>query len=527
MKRTHEMSTSTAWIPQHSHTLKTLLFPLRERGEARGRLDLGKAVSGSGREAFVALLLSVALLFSGCAGLLPRSQYSTPAAALPQTWQEQTLTGSAVALKDGWWRDFNDPQLSGLIEGALTSNNDLAAAAIKVRRAQLNASLTDTNRTPSVSASGNSSLNHDFKSGRDTRSSGVTGTVSYELDLWGKLASARDAGRFEAAATEFDRQASALSLIGTTAADYWQLGYLNERIATAQASIGYAEKILDLVNVKYAAGAVSAQDQVQARQTLATQRAELSQLLQQRTEARNALALLFDQAPEHAVAEPTKLPDGVLPQMAAGLPASVLAQRPDLKAAEQRLRKYLATIDSTRASFYPSFTLTGSLGTASASLLSVLQNPYGTLGAGITLPFVQWNTMQLNVEIAKTDYEEAVVNFRQSLYTALGDVENALSARERYAEQNRELEESLALAKRAEELAEIRYRAGSTALQAWLDTQESRRSAEKSLAENRLNRLKNLMTLYQALGGPVPKEKQVEVKVEVEKEARAFPVPAR
>ncbi|GFO68612.1 outer membrane efflux protein [Geomonas limicola] len=486
-------------------------------------MNLGKALSGCGRAAFIGLLLSGSLLLSGCAGLLPRSQYSTPASAVPQTWQQQTPTGSEVALKDGWWRDFNDPQLSGVIERALTSNNDLAAAAIKVRRARLNASLTDTNRTPSVSVSGNSSLNHDVKSGQDTRSSGVTGTVSYELDLWGKLASARDASRFEAAATEFDRQASALTLIGTTAADYWQIGYLNERIETAQASIAYAEQILDLVNVKYAAGAVSAQDQVQARQTMATQRAELTQLLQQRTEARNALALLFDQAPERQVAEPTRLPDTPLPEVAAGLPASVLAQRPDLKAAEQRLRKYLATVDTARASIYPSFTLTGSLGTASATLLSVLQNPYGTLGAGITLPFVQWNTMKLNVEIAKTDYEDAVVNFRQLLYVALGDVENALSARERYAERNRQLEESLALAKRAEELAEIRYRAGSTALQAWLDTQESRRSAEKALAENRLNRLKNLMTLYQALGGPVPKEKQVEVKVEVEREAPRQP----
>lgn len=109
--------------------------------------------------------------------------------------------------------------------------------------------------------------------------------------------------------------------------------------------------------------------------------------------------------------------------------------------------------------------------------------------------------MKFNVAISKTDYEEAVVNFRQALYSGLGEVENALSARFRYEEEGRHLEESLALAKRAEELAEVRYRAGSTGLQRWLDAQESRRSAEKSLIENRLNRLKNMMVLYQALGG--------------------------
>jgi len=450
------------------------------------------------------LTLAATLALGGCAGLLPRSQYTTPAAQLPQAWQQETVTGSAVAAGERWWRSFNDPTLSALVERALSTNNNLAAAAIKVRRAQLNASLTDTNLTPSVSVSATSNINYDLKRKVDSRSSGVTGSASYELDLWGKLASARDVSRFEAEATESDRQSTALALIGTTAADYWQIGYLNARIATSKASIAYAERILELVNVKYAAGAVSAQDQIQARQTLASQRAELTQLLRQLSEARNALAILFDQAPEHVVAEPQKLPDGPLPEIGAGLPASVLAQRPDLRAAEQRLRKYLANVDSTRASFYPSFTLTGTLGTSSLTLLNVLQNPYAALGAGLTLPFVQWNTMKLNVEISKTDYQEAAVNFRQSLYTALSDVENALSARSRYAEENRHLEESLALAKRAEELAEVRYRAGSTALQAWLDTQESRRSAEKSLAQNRLNRLNNLMALYQAVGGPVP-----------------------
>ena len=116
------------------------------------------------------------------------------------------------------------------------------------------------------------------------------------------------------------------------------------------------------------------------------------------------------------------LPDGELPTVSAGLPASLLAQRPDLKAAEQRLRKLLANIDNTQASYYPTFTLTGTLGTSSISLLNFLQNPYAALGASLALPFIQWNTMKLNVEISKTEYEEAVVNFSQTLYSALSDL---------------------------------------------------------------------------------------------------------
>lgn len=450
---------------------------------------------------FVGLFLPT-LLLTGCSGILPRSQYTRPQVVLPQQWQEEAaITGTKIATNEQWWRDFNDPALSDLIERALRVNNNLAAATIKVKRAQLQARLTDTNLTPAVSASVNSSLNRDLDNHRDTKSSGVTLSASYELDLWGKLSSARDASKWEAIATGSDRRSTALSLMGTVATNYWTVACLNERIATVEASIANAGRILELVEVKHQAGSVSALDTVQAQQTVASQKAQLTQLRQQLTEARNALAILFDQAPENRVPERQRLPDGPLPQVLAGIPASLLAQRPDLQAAEQRLRKYLAAVDSTRASYYPGFTLTGTLGTSSTSLIEVIKNPYAALGAGLTLPFIQWNTMKLEVELARTDYEEAVVTFRQMLYSALSDVENALSARVHYAEERQQLEESLALAKKAEQLAEVRYRAGSTSLQAWLDAQESRRDAERALAVARLAQLKNCLSLYQALGG--------------------------
>ena len=447
------------------------------------------------------LIVIIPLALGGCSGLLPRSQYARPDVSVPQQWQASTITGSSVATKEQWWRDFNDPTLSELIERALTTNNNLAAATIRVKRAQLSSRLTDTNLTPTVSANASSSLDRDLTSRRDTKTSGVTATASYELDLWGKLASARDAGTWEAEATGDDRRSTALALVGTVASNYWTIAYLNDRITSIEASIANAGRVRELVEVKYQAGAVSALDKVQAQQTIASQRAQLAQYQQQRTEARNALAILFDQAPENRLPELQRLPSGSLPHVAVGLPASILAQRPDLQAAELRLKKYLASIDNTRASYYPSFTLTGSLGTSSTSLIEVIKNPYAALSAGLALPFIQWNTMKLSVEIARTDYEEAVVNFRQTLYAALSDVENTLSARTNYAEEVKQTEESLTLARTAEELAEIRYRSGATALQAWLDAQESRRDAERALAVVRLAQLKNSMTLYQALGG--------------------------
>ncbi len=447
----------------------------------------------------ITMVLAGSLLCGCC--LLPRSEFKQPQVSLPEKWQGQAVTGTSMANGEKWWKNFNDPLLDVLIDRALRTNNDLAAATIKVRRARLQSGLIDTNLTPSVTAGANSNHTRDLKNGSSSQTHSITGSLSYEVDLWGKLASARDAGRWEAEATEVDRQNTALSLIGTTAAAYWQTAFLNQRITSSDASITYAEKALELVQAKSRAGAVSSIDLVQARQAVATQKANRTQLLRQRTEARNALAILFDQAPQYSVTERQQLPDGPLPTVEAGLPSSLLGRRPDLRAAELRLREYLANVDVSRASAYPSFTLTGSLGGSSTSLTSVVQNPIAALGVGLVLPFVQWNTTQLTIKVSQTFYEESAVNFRQTLYQALGDVENALSAHAQYEAQRIHLEQALAMSKEAEQLAEIRYRAGATGMQSWLDEQERRRTVETTLAENRLNRLNNLMKLYQSLGG--------------------------
>lgn len=446
-------------------------------------------------------VLFLALLLTGCSGLA-RSVYTQPKLDLPAAWEAKpTAGGSQAANGDRWWQGFNDPLLSELVERALQDNNDLAAAAIRVRRAQLQSELTATNRTPNLSVDTNSTLSRDLRRGASGRSFEASATLNYELDLWGKLASARDAAEFEAKATEYDRQSTELSLVGTTAENYWQTGYLKELMELADQSIAYAEKTLALVEAKYAAGAVSALDLSQAMQALAGQRAERTQLVQQLGQVRNGLAILFDQAPQSGTAEPERLPDLVLPRVEAGLPATILARRPDLRAAEERLKGYLAEADRTRASYYPTLTLTGSLGGSSTSLLEVLRNPVAALGAGVTLPFVQQKTMQLAVQISETRYEEAVVEFRQTLYTALGEVENALSAGDQYLAQQAELEKALGNTKESERILEARYRAGLVSVQLWLDAQETRRGVERQLLENRLNRYRNRMTLCLALGG--------------------------
>jgi NodT family efflux transporter outer membrane factor (OMF) lipoprotein len=325
--------------------------------------------------------------------------------------------------------------------------------------------------------------------------------AAYEIDLWNRLGSLRDVARWEALATEQDRQSTALTLVGTTAALYWQVGFLNQRLAANAQSIAYAQTTFNLVQAQYRAGAVSGLEVAQAQQTLASQQASQSALQQLAFEARTALVLLLDGPLGTGLSNPATLPVLTLPEMDAGVPAALLARRPDLRAAELRLRGSFTGIDATRASYYPAFSLTGSLGSSSAQLGSVLQNPVATLGLGVTLPFLQRTAMQLSIRVSETQYEEAVVNFRQTLYTALGDVENALSSRQQLAEQGARLDETLQAALTAERLYEVRYRAGAATLSLWLDAQEKRRTADIALATNRLARLNNQVTVYKALGG--------------------------
>ncbi|KRC77410.1 Outer membrane protein OprM precursor [compost metagenome] len=450
--------------------------------------------------------LAAMLTLGGCGSLL-RTDYEPPAVSTPAAWTHapsEGASGAQASLADGgaWWRNFNDPVLNGLVDAALARNNDLAAAAIRVRRAQYQAGLSEDKLIPQLGGDANVTRIRNLHGDRAiSRANSAELTVSYEVDLWGKLSRQRDAAQWEALATGQDRESAALSLVGTTATLYWQTAFINQRIASSEESIAYARRTQDLVRAQYAAGGASALELAEAQQTVASQQAAHALLVQQRVEFTNALTILFDGPPDRSMANPERLPSNALPEARAGVPAELLGRRPDLRAAELRLRESLATVDATRASFYPPLTLTGALGSSSPTLSSVLQNPIATLGAGLTLPFLQWNQMQLNIKISKADYEERVVTFRQSLYQAMADVENALSNRTQLTLRAEQLDVSLQSAREAERLYEVRYRAGAVSLKDWLDAQEKRRTAEIARDENMLNRLVNQVTVYQALGG--------------------------
>ena len=465
---------------------------------------------------FSLLYLSLTLL-AACSQHTEAPPATDLTPVVPSHWQQHKLTANQVLQQPHWWQAFQDPALDQLIQQVLQKNNDLAVAALKVKQARLSAGLTATNLTPEVSTSLTAVQQKSWQQSNPAEQSGNVPSngsqnnqttrygsslsLSYELDLWGKLADERAAANFEAEATEQDRQASALSLIGTTATLYWKQGYLNQLIALNQQSLGYTQHSLQIAQAHYHAGENGKLDVLQAEQSVNNQQATLEDLYRQRDENRNALTILLDQPPETELEQPLTLPERALPAIPTHLPADVLAQRPDVKAAELRVRSSYATGENTRKSYYPTFSLTGALSTSSEQLRSALQNPTGSIGAGLTLPFIEWQTTHLNIAKQRVIYEQAVRNFRQTFYTALSEVENQLSARQHYLNAGAQLSRALSLAQQTETISAVRYQAGDIEMQSWLDQQEKRRNAEKSLLENHYQQLTTQMSLYQALGG--------------------------
>ncbi|HGM5493472.1 TPA: efflux transporter outer membrane subunit [Serratia fonticola] len=452
------------------------------------------------------LAILLPLLLSGC-GSLTKSDYQRPMLSVPTEWRVQDTGSGYLQHTDHWWDNFADPQLSTLIGRALTSNNDLAIAGIQLQQARLAAGLTDTNLTPDVSVGGSANNSKNLRSNTTpVESYSTTLSLSYELDLWGKLARAREQAQWQVEATEQDRQNTALTLIGNTAQYYWQIANLNQKIKQQQAGLEIGQQTLALVQSRYASGAAGQLDLLQAQQSLLNRENTYRTLQQQREENRNALAILFNRSPTDRQVERSSLDINQDVPIAKMLPVEVIARRPDVKAAEGRLRAALAGSDVERLSFYPSLSLAASLGSASSIFSQWFSNPVRTLGATAALPFVQWNTVQLTIEKSDLDVKQAAITFRSKVYSALSDVDNAMSQRLSYQQQKINQQQNLQLSQQRLVLVRSQYQVGAVSFQSLLDAEDDLLNIETNLSDLQYNYLNATMKLWLALGGGVEKD---------------------
>ncbi|HDW7093616.1 TPA: efflux transporter outer membrane subunit [Yersinia enterocolitica] len=448
-------------------------------------------------------ILLISLLLMGCGSLL-KSEYQRPMLSVPDEWRVKDSGGGYLHHSVHWWENFDDPQLSDSISRMLVSNNDLATAGLKLQQARLTAGLTNTNMTPNVTLTGAGSNTRSLNENTQPRESYSTSLgLSYELDLWGKLARAREQSAWLVNATEQDRQETALSLIGTTADLYWQIAKFNQQLGYQQAALAISQDTLNIVRSRLAAGDASEIELLQAQQTLLDRQNQYQSLEQQREAARNAMALLFNRAPDYRQAERQSLDLKQQVAIANSVPLQVIAQRPDVQAAEWRLRAALAGSDVAQLNFYPTLSLGATLDAGSAVFSQWFSNPSRTLSANSALPFLQWNTVQLTIDQSKLDVKLAAVDFRSKVYSALKDVDDAMTARLSYQQQKQNQWQNLQLSQRRLTLTNSQYQAGAVSFQTLLDAQDALLTSETSLLELQYNYLNATMKLWLALGGGV------------------------
>lgn len=445
-------------------------------------------------------LLSITLLLSGC-GWAPM-KWDKPAISVPAGWQMQDTGSSYLANVPHWWDHFNDPQLSQLISQMLVTNNDLAKAGLQLQLARVSAGLTNTNLTPNATAGGEASNSKNTRRNTSSKESyNASFSLSYELDLWGKLARSREQSEWLVNASEQDKQATALSLIGQTAQFYWQLANLNQQIDNQQQSVEIARQTQSLVNARFEAGAIGQMDNLQAEQSVIIKENRLKDLQEQRAETRNALAILFNRPPSSQVAERRTLPESVAVSVPATLPVEMIASRPDIQAAEWRLRSALAGTEVARLSFYPTLSLSAGLSSGSALFSQWFSQPTRTLGSAVALPFIEWNKVSLTIEQSDLNAKQAEVTFRDTVYKALKDVDNALAQRLNAQSQMDSQQRNLSLGQQRLALATQQYAVGAVSFQSLLDAQDALLDGQNSLLTQRYNYLNATMQLWLALGG--------------------------
>lgn len=449
------------------------------------------------------LLLPVvaALVLAGCAITEPASR---PDYALPTNWSE-LADPTTAAIDAQWWQAFDAPALDTLVRDARGHNPGLAIATERVVQAELQLRTAGASRLPGVNLGGSTSERRSQPDGGSTTSteaSSATLSISWEVDLWGRLAAGVDAASASLAASRFDLDGARLSLDANVATTWFQTLALAERLTIARENLAIAERLLALVEVRYRNGAASALDVSRQRTTVLSQRATIPPLEVQLRQTRSALALLAGQFPQQFDTPAGQLAALSVPNVSAGLPSDLLVRRPDIAAAEARLAATDANVAAARAALLPSVQLSGSGGLASAALLSLADPTRSvSLAASLAQTIFDGGRLRAQVDTARSRQRELVETYRQSVLTALKEVEDALGN----AARARELEESQRAirdeAQRTLSLSELRYREGADDLAAVLDAQRTLFQTQDQLAQQRLARLTAATDLYKALGG--------------------------
>jgi len=453
---------------------------------------------------------SLALALAACS-LAPK--YERPALELPQAWKE---SAPRYAEDGRWWRIYNDDSLNKLVEEGFASNADLAIAAARIDEARGILAEIEGGYYPTLDARAGA-LRQKISERTATFFPGVPAqypdyrasvSISYDLDLFGRIRSSADAARAELAANESSREAVRLALAAQITKSYFALRSLDEQVDLTRRTVTLREEALQLQRRRFQGGIISEFDLRQLEAETAAVRAQLPPLERQREAEEAALGVLLGRSPKlifeggvtRALAY-DEMPGATA--VPAGMPSELLLRRPDLVEAESRLMAANARIGVARAEMFPSISLTGNYGVASSQLSNLFSAPAiaWQLAASVTQPIFAGGRLQARTDQAEARERALVAQYQKTIQTAFSEVRAALAAQARSRESfDAESERAAALAETLR-LARLRYQNGVASQLDVID-------AERGLLAARIARIEALRAqraavadLFRALGG--------------------------
>ena len=460
-----------------------------------------------------ALILSVTLVTLLLGGCTIGPDYQRPELDLPDQWQqaESSSEHHISVIKDDWWSYYQDPLLTQLIELALADNLTLRLQLERIRESRARLGLASAQLMPGLDGQAEAARSQQsaaVSAGSINSNFSLTAMLSYEVDLWGRLARSRESALAQFEASRYSHAAVRLQLIGDLISTYTNLRAAQDQLRITKRTLGLRYDSLQLQQIRYDGGVIDQLGLQQARSEQEAVRAMVPLRQEQVVRLESALAVLTGMSPaellgaldfgEGHLAQLT--PAEVVPEF---LPSELLERRPDIRATEAALIAANAQVGVTMAERLPRFNLALFLGSVAGDIDDLLKDSTQTWGvSGATLgPLVDFGRNRARVETVKSLRDQAEITYRITVQTAFREVRDALLLTSTIAERETALHRQQEAAKKTLELVELRYQEGYSSFIEVLDAQRQVLGADLALTEARRDRLNAATTLFKTLGG--------------------------
>lgn len=447
--------------------------------------------------------LSALLALTGCA-VQPVALTPVQKELIASTWSEGEGTVEAAQLRqtpEQWWAAWNDPSLSTLVAATLKNNTDIAQAQANLRaaHASLLSATSQLFPTATLGADGSRSRRNDVS----TDSYSADAAAAWSFSFGGRDVSARRAAEADAKASELSLEDTKNAMTSEVALTYVNLRLSQIRLQIARQSVKSYEEAKNLTQWRYQAGLVSATDYEQAKAQYENAKASIATNMHNILQYQTALSRLTVLPLEKIQA----LPEGSIPvppeKLAVSIPADVISLRPDVLAARESVRAAMENVRVAQADYFPTLSLSGSIGTAAATVgaLGVSGTGIGALIGALSMPFLNWGDVVAGTETQKANLDRAQAQYTQTIVGALEETENALSGIRTSAAKKMSLRTATESSQLAAQLALQQYSSGLEDYQTVLTTQRSWLTAQDNEVSNQADWAIAHIDLYRALGG--------------------------